>query len=258
MKILIKAILGILGLILIAIVIVGLALDALIKTGLETLGPQLLKAPVIVKNVDLSLFSGQGELEGLVIHNPPGFQTEYAVKVDRVRVEMDAPSALSNVIVIRKLVIDGPEIVFEGSVSGRRRNIHTLRRNVEQRGGESDSPPRSKPDQRETQVQVDDLVISNAKVKLSVVGLQGQGITIPLGDIRLRHLGKVDGRRTIGTVVAQVLNAVEDAVLEAVAKNDRLFKEGVSAAEEAVKDLSGELGSTATKALQELKGLLEN
>lgn len=260
MKRWIKALLGILGLILAIGLVIGLALDALIKTGLETIGPRLLGAPVAVDDVDMSLVSGEGEIEGLVIANPPGFETDHAIRIDRVRFAMDAPSALTNTIVIRQIVIEGPEIVFEGSVSGKRSNIETLRRNVEQhlqnKRPPAEAPATSDDGKASPQVHVDRLLISNAMVKLSLVGLKGRTLSIPLGDIDLRHLGKKEGHRTIADAIAQVLEVVNDRILTAMASDQRLLETGLSAVENAVTDLSDDMESAASKALEGLKGIL--
>ena len=45
-------------------------LNAAVKSGVETVGSQATETPVTLEEVDLSLFSGKGEIRGFTIDNP--------------------------------------------------------------------------------------------------------------------------------------------------------------------------------------------
>ena len=59
-----------------ALVLLSLSLNSIIKTGVETLGPQITGTPVTLEQANLSLLSGQGELEGLLVPNPSRVSNE--------------------------------------------------------------------------------------------------------------------------------------------------------------------------------------
>jgi len=58
-------------LVIIAVVTIGLSLDSAIKKGVETFSPQTTKAVVKLAGVNLSLLSGSGSINGLVIGKGP-------------------------------------------------------------------------------------------------------------------------------------------------------------------------------------------
>ncbi|MBL9132849.1 MAG: hypothetical protein JNG86_16695, partial [Verrucomicrobiaceae bacterium] len=55
-------------------------IGTLIKYGIETAGPQVLKVPVTVRKVGVS-FSGSGSVEDLELGNPEGFTGPKSLKV---------------------------------------------------------------------------------------------------------------------------------------------------------------------------------
>src|SRR2546427_6935112 len=112
-------------LIVVALTMVGVYLNSMIKTGVEAVGPKITGTTVKLHAVDLSPFSGQGRLKGLVIGNPPSFQAASAFKLADAKVKVDLKSALSDKLIIEEILIDGPEITYEAGPSGS--NISKIR-----------------------------------------------------------------------------------------------------------------------------------
>ena len=81
----------------IALVLVG-KINPIVKSGIEKTGPVILKAPVTLKEVNISFFSGSGELKGFTVGNPEGYKTDYAFHVDRLKVDLDVKSVTSDKI----------------------------------------------------------------------------------------------------------------------------------------------------------------
>jgi Tfp pilus assembly major pilin PilA len=68
-------------LLVIAVVAVKLYLDGAIKSGVEMVGSKLTRVEVKLEKVHLSLLSGSGEINGLVVGNPEGYKTTNAISV---------------------------------------------------------------------------------------------------------------------------------------------------------------------------------
>jgi hypothetical protein len=74
---------GILALVLIivTVVVIGLFLDKIVKTGVETVGPKIVQVPITLDAVHLSILTGSAKVEGLVVGNPEGYKTPNAISV---------------------------------------------------------------------------------------------------------------------------------------------------------------------------------
>lgn len=77
-----------------------LFLDHAVEQGIETIGPHLTGTEIELREVDLTLLSGKGSVRGLVVGNPPGFQTDNAFELEEVRIDLAPLSVLSGTIVI--------------------------------------------------------------------------------------------------------------------------------------------------------------
>src|SRR5437016_947696 len=88
-------------LLILAVVAITLSLDRIIKAGVETAGPKIAQVQVKLAGVSHSLFSGKGEINGLVVGNPEGYKTESAIKVGGVSLALQPSSIFS-----RKILVD--------------------------------------------------------------------------------------------------------------------------------------------------------
>ena len=240
-----------------ALVLLSVSLNSIIKTGVETLGPQITGTPVTLDQADLSLLSGQGELQGLLVPNPQGYQTAYAFELGRVYVNAEMGSVLSDTILIKEIVIEAPEITFEGDLSGS--NITKIQENVEKFsssvGGKDkgDDEEYEKEDSAEKKVQIDHFILKNAQVNISTPILQGQDVAIPLPEIHLRDIGKKSGGATLQEVSALIFSAIDKAIIQAVSKSGKLVEHGLKKIEE---HLGGAAKEGASKILEGVKGIL--
>ena len=253
MKTLLKVGVIVVLLLVVALTMIGVYFNSMIKAGVEAVGPKITGTIVKLDAVDISPFSGQGRLKGLVVGNPKGFQTESAFKIADAKVKVDQKTALSDKLIIEEILIDGPEITYEGSPSGS--NLSKIQENVAafgksvgtKEGAESKS---EKKDPTQKKVQINHFIVKNGQVKLSASLLKGKALTVRLPDIHLRDIGKESGGVTVQKAVAEVFAAINKSVLQSVASSGKLLEKG---AEEAAKGL----GSEAGKAVEGLKGLFK-
>ena len=86
----------------IALVALFLSLNSIVKNGVTSFGPEVIKAPISLDGVSISAFSGSGEIRGLVIGNPEGFKTPNAVKLGTASLQVKPMSLLGDKIVVFK------------------------------------------------------------------------------------------------------------------------------------------------------------
>ncbi len=258
MKILLKVGVVVVLLIVIAVIAITLSLDSIIKKGVETVGPRITGTPMKLGGVNLSFLSGQARLKGLVVGNPPGFHTESAFKLADAKVKVDLKSALSDKLIIEEILIDGPEITYEGSPSGS--NISRIQENVAA-FGKSVTPKDAaesksqKKDPTQKKVQINHFIVKNAQLNASTSMLKGKTMTISMPDIHLKDIGKNSEGVTVQTAAAEVFAAINKSVVQSVAGAGKLLEKGAEAVGEAAKGIGSEAGKTGSKAVEGLKGL---
>lgn len=90
------------------VVILFLSLNRVIRSAVETYGPQATKSEVKLGSVNVSPFSGQASLSNLVVGNPQGFKAPSAFKLGGMRVALEVRSLLSDTVAIHDIVIRAP------------------------------------------------------------------------------------------------------------------------------------------------------
>lgn len=213
------------------IVIAGAALfyvwqnrDALIKTAIEEAGSRATQVSVTLDQVDTGdVLDGSVALRGLVVDNPPGFNTPSAFRLGEISVKVDPASITSDTIVVKEVVVAAPQVTYEFA-SGGGSNIGTIQKNVEKMaasdgssGGGSQS---SAGDDGGTKVVIENLYVRNGKVNVSADFLQGRQTGTNLPTIHLKDIGKAGGGATPTQVAELVIEAITKASTSAVAKID--------------------------------------
>lgn len=232
----------VLALIVLALALLWSNLDAIIKKGIETAGPRILQAPVTVAKVEVKATEGRGVIEGLVIGNPQGFTTDYAFKLGRIGLELDPASLTSDTIRIKSIVIQAPEIIYEGLLG--KSNLEQLQANALAftKAGQQQPAGAGK-----KKVVIDQLRIENGSISLSAALLQGKKLTVPLPTIELKDIGK-NKEATMADALSETLRAINRAALPAAQKGLASLGDGLKAVGEAARE-------GAEKGLEGLKGL---
>jgi hypothetical protein len=91
-----------------------------VEKKIESAGSELTGVPVQVERVELKLMRGMGEIAGLTVANPAGYEAEYAFQMDLSRLNLGVFSLLLGVktIILDELVIDSPVVNFERNAQG--------------------------------------------------------------------------------------------------------------------------------------------
>lgn len=206
------------------VVFVVMNINPIIEKSVNTLGPELTGAPVSLAESDISFLSGEGELRGLFVGNPEGFKTPHAFKLGSVAVKVDKSSLTSDRIIVNSIVIDSPDIIYERS--GKLSNLDALVANVEDAVGTQGKAEQSRTQSGEQspggaqKLQIDDFVLQNAKVTLSMPVLGGKGMTVSLPDIHLQDIGSEgDGMtpaETVQTIMAELNRSISRSAQKAI------------------------------------------
>lgn len=242
---LVKILVGLVVVAVIAAVALMLSLNSIVKKGVTSFGPEVIKAPIQLDSVSISAFSGGGEIKGLVIGNPEGFKTPNAVKLGTASLQVKPMSLLGDKIVVQSIKADGAEITFEGSLGSS--NLGKIQENVDAyvaallgpADKEGKTEKKSAPGKK---LQVDEIVISNAKINLSLTVLGGKSATIPLPDIKLTGLGQGEQGVTPAEVIKVVLAEVMTKTTAAVGG---FLSGGAKAVTDAAKNVGGAAADAA-------------
>jgi uncharacterized protein involved in outer membrane biogenesis len=247
-------------LVLLIVVVVGAKffLDSAVKRAVETIGPRVTKVDVKLDSVRLSLLSGSGKLEGLVLGNPAGFKTPSSISIGSVSVALKPGSLLSDKIVIKSIVLEAPQITYEQGLHGN--NLGQIRDNLAGPAAPNIPEPSkaAQPAQAEAakagrKLEVDEVVITGARLHVSVTALGGRSATGSLPDIHLPALGTGPEGITAAELTKQVLQAVLDSSLtKATDIASDLAKGAIYVGREAAQETATNAVDKVTKGLNDL------
>jgi uncharacterized protein involved in outer membrane biogenesis len=247
-KWILRAVAGLVVVLVVVIVAVAFSLGAIVKKGVERIGPSATQVDVKLKSAEVWLLAWRVQLTGLVLGNPPGCKTPSAIAVDSVSVRVKPGSVFSDKLVVESIKVAAPVITLEGGL--RDNNLKKIEKNLNDYIGRSStapnsSAPTSSPAKPARKFQVNELVITGAKLQVNTVLSAGRTITLSIPDIHLTDLGTGPQGITGVEVGQRALHAVLEAATTAVARNASGLGEGaVGGAKGAVK-----------KATDTLKGL---
>jgi len=102
MKNIIKLLAAFAVLIIICLFVLYFSLNSIVEKGIKTFAPQVTLTDVTLEKSSISLFSGKGELKGLIIGNPEGFSKNNAVTFETIKVSLDVKSIFSDIFTDKK------------------------------------------------------------------------------------------------------------------------------------------------------------
>jgi hypothetical protein len=246
-KAIVRLIIALLAIIIVCVVVVGLFLDSAIKKGVETVGPKIAKVDIKLDGISLSLLSGSGKIKGLVVGNPEGCKTPQAISVGVASAAVKIGSILSDKVVVSSVRVEAPEITFEGGLGGN--NLSKILDNVNATvGGSTTNKSAAKEEQPGKKIEVDDFLITGAKVHLSITGMAGKSVPIVLPDIHLTDLGKDSNGLTPAELTKKVLEAVVASTTKAASQAIADLGKGAT---DAAKGAAGKAGG-AVKGIGDL------
>ncbi|MBI5775321.1 MAG: hypothetical protein HZA89_16495 [Verrucomicrobia bacterium] len=255
MKKLVKILAVLVVLLVIALIAFVIFIDKAVKIGVETVGPKVTQTDVKLDSVSISIRSMK--LGGLVVGNPQGYKMPHALQLGSVAVDVNPMSVFGEKIVVKSIKVLAPEITLEGGLKDN--NLTKLLENIQATAAavapaptdKKDAPEAKAPAQPGKKLQVDDFLISGAKVHLKMDLLAGKEMTVNLPDIHLKDLGKSEGGITPAELTSRVfkelLGSTTTAVTSAIANVGKVVGDAAKGATEGVKKATKGIGDLFKK-----------
>ncbi len=224
------------GMLVVAIVAVTLMLgrvDRYVADAIEDYGSATTGTTVEVGDVDVAVTKGHGKIDRLTIGNPKGFDTDYALTLDDVRLAVALGSVTSKVPVVTEALVDGAHLNIEQH--GESTNLSAIQRHMTRA---EQAAPASEDERR---IKIDRFRMTNASVTLTSE-LLDEPETLELKDIVVQGIGR-DGGATYDEATEALLTPILAAARSAA--QDRLRQVATDKARK-------ELEKKAGKKLEEL------
>ncbi len=251
-KWIVRSLAGFLLVFLIAFLAAALSLGTIIKRGVEKIGPSATKTDVKLKSAQVWLMAWRIQLTGFELGNPPGCKTPSAMDVGDVTVKFKPGTFFSDKMVIESIKVKSPVITLEGGLTDN--NLRKIENNLNEYIGSSSTAPNSaappgspaapKKKAPEKRLEVDDLVITGAKLQYRSTLSGDRTLALALPDIHLTDLGSGGQGISPVEVGQRMIHALLSESALAVANNAKqLGKDAVAEGKTAVKSATQKVKS---------------
>ena len=242
--------LGVLAVLLVAALLLR---DVLIEHAVRHIGSMATGTPVEIASFRSSLFSGRVEIAGFKVGNPEGYLGD-AIVLEKVVVQLQPLSLLSEKIVVDEINIQGMEVDFEVTLTGNC-NLLDIQHNIEafagldkaEKGKDAKPKPEEESSAAQKQVVIRLFKVSGTKVNVSSA-LLNTVVSMPLPGVELTDVG--DGKpfgETLNTLFLELLASIANGG-SALGINSANFK--------ALGDAFGQAGDSAIKAISDGGGAI--
>ncbi len=219
------------------------SLDSIITEAVEHFGSEITKTEVSLDKTVISATTGKGSLHGLKVTNPKPFKTPSAFEFSEVSLTLDIASVTKDTVVIKEIVIAGPEITYEVGANGS--NIDAIKRNVDSYSTPSKTDPYEKKeveessDKKQKKLIIEKLIVRDGKINVSASFLNGKALSVSLPGLTLNDIGKDKGGATPGEVTNKIITSLRQNIDKAVGTLG--LDQAKKAIEGVAKDLKGQL-----------------
>jgi hypothetical protein len=212
-----------------AIVFTRTQLDGIVASAVESYGSTATGTDVNVGSVDISVREGHGTIGKLVIDNPKGYSSDYALSIENIDVSLDLASLARAVPVVKEVVLMNAHLNAEQR--GGATNITDIQRHL----GEVDTDTADT--ETEGKIIIDRFLLKNGRVTL-VSDALNEPEELELADVVIDGIGRTSGGVTYGQATEAVLNPILAATRNAI--ENRLKSAAANAAQEEVKKKANE------------------
>ncbi|HUO82562.1 MAG TPA: hypothetical protein VM616_06860 [Gammaproteobacteria bacterium] len=207
-------------------------LDRIVTKAIEDNGSAATGTSVDVDGLHIAVRAAEGEIAGLVIDNPPGFDTGHAIRFEDIRLVLDPATLLDDTVRVRELRVGSADINLEQKGSAQS-NLQTLVDNVSAYAG----PPAGDEDAAESRnVVIDEFVLEAARLRLRSELLGNAEFALPR--IRATDVGSGAAGATAADALEEILRPIVAEALE-TAKSSAVEAGRERLEEEAVERLEG-------------------
>jgi hypothetical protein len=220
MKTLRRVLLGIGILVVIALVVLWLSLDGLVRAGTEKALTTALETESKVGGASISLFGGKFGLSEISVANPEGFEETTAFAVGDIGLDADLISFLGDEGHIREISIRGPQVVIEQK--GGTTNLGELLDRLGKKGKAPEEKEPAPPQERKEEekgegkkFRVDRVFLGDTRVRLRSDYLPGGPRDLRIPDIEITDIGGEENRPVqVARIVHQILQSILEGAVE--------------------------------------------
>ncbi|WP_339631511.1 hypothetical protein [uncultured Sneathiella sp.] len=213
------AMIGIVLLFCAAIIVVYVSIGSVITSSVEKYGSAMTQTSVTLTEAEFSPTTGEATLLNLKVESPVPFTAQPALLAPRIEIQIDPHTIGQETIVIKRLMVEAPEITYEIIKSGD--NLRKIRDHIkdavsaEQRGqfplDRKGSPKK---------IIIDDLYIQNGVVIVQAENLTGNRETALLEDIHLENVGQAENGLEAAALIEEIYASVLQATTLAALSTD--------------------------------------
>lgn len=227
------------------VVLFGLA--PIVNKVTSKFAPEILGCEVTIDDVDVYPAFNGCTVQGIIVGNPEGFNTETAFILDEVTVQVQLTSLTSDTIVVKNVIVDGARVTYEQDLNTA--NLFTIQKNIEEyvkklsEGKVVDETPEEDTVAEELtegskKLVIENFEFKNAKVDFSAVIMGGKSMTLPVPNIQLKDIGKdEDGGASISDIIREIFNEIVKSCTNVVSGVGRGLKKAGGAVIGGAKDL---------------------
>lgn len=208
MKLLIRALVALVVLLVVGVLIALFTLDSIAKGIVEKAGTRAVGVAVSLDSISIKPLAGSAAIAGLAVANPPGYRSERILVLDRGDIEVSLGSLLSNQPTVPRIALDGVTVNIEQKIGGS--NLKDLLN-----GMQAGSDATASADSEAQRFKVDSLTIKDIRVtaQLLPVGGGATDLAFTIDEIDVKDL---DEENASGLVLDEVINKAVGAILAAV------------------------------------------
>jgi len=218
-----KRILGIVGIVLLLLVVVLLVFTSqVVKHSINTVGPVVMGVPVSVESAHVFPLRGIVKLKNLVVGNPEGFKTASLFDMTELSIRYKPLSIFTDTIIVNEILVNAPKVTYESTLSGS--NVGALEKSM---GGKKEKD-KEKPAEKEPgkKVIIERFLLTGGQVNLSLPGMMGTALPIPLPTIELKDIGKEKEGASLTDALGDIFGAIFAAVGNVVMASGKLIGDG--------------------------------
>ncbi len=255
-----KRILRTLGIVVVVLVVIlGIVLarvGTIIKSSVNTLGPQVLGVPVSLEHASFYPLKGEIRMRDLVIGSPDEekYGTNAIFRLGGLSVDIAMKELLTGNVHIKDITITGPEVWYQKTLTSS--NIGRLLEILEEKYPADDSKKKDKKDKPEDEKEGKPVVIDHFLFDEGYIGSNlFLGKKIPLLKIELNDLGK-DGAAMPGQIAVLLVKNILSSVVSLVTNVGGAAVDTVGDVGKAAAGAVGDAGKAAVGGAKKVFGSL--
>ena len=212
-------------------------LGPMVRKALERFGPEVLGAPISVKDVSVAPHRGLVTLSGVTVGSPEGFKHPTVLEASSLQINFSLFSLLGDTIVVEDLLLEEPVITYERRKG--RTSLQQLQRNAEASAQRLIEQLGSKPDKGSSRsFAIERLRIRNGKVRTKVPGLETY-VTLGLPDVEKRNIG---GKGSdLGAAAREIFGSINESAGDILSQAGHSLGDAADSLRDTFKDLGDKL-----------------